>query len=372
MRSRGTPLPHQQPLGTPRRGRQGPETLPDPPGRVLTGNRPGGDSSGALRFRRPSGDRSLSLCARGPRLCSGRHLKLGSRREHAQQGWGGIPWTNSVSPGLPGVEPKRRPDQSAREGAGPCRDSALAWWGPRVRCPLAQLCVLIGALPGQGGFNGYRLTSPGLDLGSPQRKLEELFKGLLRPRRSPEGAEGTTAFTLTGATDPAPRCIPEHAASSPLVPGTAPRPRPSVQPSPLVPPPLLVPPTPTGPAPVHLSSPCPWVQPPLTEHGHGHLSFSHHPGRWGPGWLRSGELRGLGCVPGPLAGGGRRDPASSELTPLPQGAPGPRPPRPSPAARTPPSGRPYFLAARPPVCRQRPLVMATPLTALSLASLLLL
>lgn len=341
-------------------------------GRGRSGNRPGGDSSGALRFRRPSGDRSLSLCARGPRLCSGRHLKLGSRREHAQQGWGGIPWTNSVSPGLPGVEPKRRPDQSAREGAGPCRDSALAWWGPRVRCPLAQLCVLIGALPGQGGFNGYRLTSPGLDLGSPQRKLEELFKGLLRPRRSPEGAEGTTAFTLTGATDPAPRCIPEHAASSPLVPGTAPRPRPSVQPSPLVPPPLLVPPTPTGPAPVHLSSPCPWVQPPLTEHGHGHLSFSHHPGRWGPGWLRSGELRGLGCVPGPLAGGGRRDPASSELTPLPQGAPGPRPPRPSPAARTPPSGRPYFLAARPPVCRQRPLVMATPLTALSLASLLLL
>lgn len=61
-----------------------PGTLPDPLGPVLTGHQPGGDGSGALPLRRPRRERSLSFFAWGPRLGSGRHLKLGSRSKHAQ------------------------------------------------------------------------------------------------------------------------------------------------------------------------------------------------------------------------------------------------------------------------------------------------
>lgn len=94
--SRGSPPP-QHPISIPwdpgrvRPGRGhgvGPGTLPDLQGPVLTGHWTDGDGSGTLLLRQPSRSRSRSLCASGPRLGSHRHLKLGSRCEHAQQGWG--------------------------------------------------------------------------------------------------------------------------------------------------------------------------------------------------------------------------------------------------------------------------------------------
>ena len=117
-RVRGHPTPqHQQPWGPPgepgwgRNHAEGPETLPDPRGPVLTGHRPGGDNSGALPLRRPSR-------AAGP-LASGR---CSHRRRPRGPGPSGHR--------NPGVHP--RPHLPSRERA-PCR--ALRPAGRRERAP---------------------------------------------------------------------------------------------------------------------------------------------------------------------------------------------------------------------------------------------
>lgn len=74
----------ERPLPAGAHSRQGTRTLPDPRWPVLTRHRQGSNRRGALPLPPLSLGKPLSFCACSPRLDSGSHFKLGSRRRHAQ------------------------------------------------------------------------------------------------------------------------------------------------------------------------------------------------------------------------------------------------------------------------------------------------
>ena len=170
-------------MGTPRRARQGPETLPDPLGPVLTGHRPGGDGRGALSLRRPSSGGSLGLGVWGPPPRFGQSPQAGVKERACAVGFVrcqflGPEWFLRVFPARGGAGGLT----NRRAGAGPCG----YWVG------LSQ--------DWRVGLTETVRPPPVFDIGPKRRKPEHLFKGLDRPLRSSERTE-RTSFMFIKATD---------------------------------------------------------------------------------------------------------------------------------------------------------------------------